>query len=579
MNRRIDGWRLLVTLPLLAQVALANAETCESAVQRLEKRYNDTSDYCVGANGERQAAHFCNGLTMRGVRRPEDNGGKAGDFFVFDTPPNSLASGASAATYARADIKFRDPVVMGGDDWPTYGIGMVVKPAWETENSADKVYLDCAIPADAWAYDRADKGCGDNSKTPRNEGRCADEQVNGDNWTDKFFNPNLNRPEYIGGESCAFDMRTENSAESSQAFAEFLKARRAMEAQPNQRVAFNTYPEVRFSNPQSGIVPVDAFYYTTSENRAAALKNQAEYKQKTGRDVAVVQVRFPKNQNEKVTFSCDAKADPVPPAEPAPGAKAGEVAAGGWGTGGDPKQCSKYFEDVVWIRRYDSYLGRWVDSVSVTPTDCGRQIGPDQTDKAFAELKQKALALPGGAEKWNNRDDTLRRQYVCHIALVVNGLPVRYKENYNLEPIRTNVSHEQSLADGCNTPRTDDGMIGGWGHEGSSQCKQYVSSVRWVARKFAEYGDQTIMSLEVIPTECGRKIGADQTDKMMAEIKQKALAEKRGAEFWGGRDRSMRLQTICLMKKHRDKREWNIEQLRPDNLTVEQYEAADCNPK
>ncbi len=580
MKRRTDGLALAMALPLLAQTALALAESCEDAVKRLEERYTKTEDYCVGQNGERQSAQFCSGLTIRGVKRPEESGGKPGDYYVFGISPNAQEVGSSAATYARADIKFRDIVVMGGDNWQMFNSGIVVRSAWDTPNTADKVYIDCSFPADAWAYDRGDKGCGDNSKTPEHEGRCVDAGINGQNWSDKYFLPNLNQSEYIGGTSCAFDSRTENNIDSSNAFKDFLDARRAMEAVPNQTTAFNTYPEVRFSNPQSGITPVDVFYYTSADGREAALKNQAEYKQKTGLDVAVVQFDFPDAPDERLTFSCDAKPDPAPAPVPAPGTSPDKLAEGGWGTGDDPKQCSSYFKEVSWINRGDLYLGDRVNSVSVVPTDCGREIGPDQTDAAFAELKRKALALEGGAEKWKDRDQTLRRQFVCHLTLDADGEPVRYKHEYNLEPDRSYVSHEESLAQRCNPPQTDDGKVGGWGPNKSPQCTQYVQSVQWVARTFAEYPGEKIQSLKIVPTECGRKIGPDQTDKLMAEIKRKALAaDPNGAKYWGNKDPSMRNQTICLMKHFRNNTDWNIESKRPNETPLAQVEAAQCNHK
>lgn len=581
MKRRIEGWTLLMALPLLAQTTLAGAETCDQTVQEIEQSYNKVVDTCPGANGEPQAALFCSGWVMRGTKRPEHFGQPAGSFYPWQTSPNAQAVGTTAATYVRADIGFKDFTVMG-DEWTNFNDGYILESAWDVANDEDKSFPACAAPSDMWAYDRSDQGCGDNTKTAEDEGpSCAAQGIDGNTWKGKYYDPYKNgETQYIGGKSCAFDMRTLDNQKSSDAFLQFLRARRAMQDDPSSNTAFNTYPEVRITNPKSGNAAVKAFFYTDAAGRESALKNQQEYKQVTGKDVPIVQVGFPQNKGDKMTFSCDAKPAPGPAPVPSPSTSPAEVAAGGWGTGDDPKQCASYIQEVTWINRWDYYLGRHVDSVSVIPTDCGREIGPDQTDKAFAELKQKATALPGGASKWNQRDGTLRRQFVCHIALVENGLPVRYKREYNLEPVRSEVSHDQSLADGCNPPLTDDGKIGGWGPEGSPQCTQYVSSVKWVPRKFAEYGDKTIMSLEVTPTDCGRKIGPDQTDRMMAEIKKKALAaDKRGAEYWGAKDDSMRRQTACLIKLHRDKPTWNIESIRPNGVSAAQAEAAQCNFK
>lgn len=581
MKRSTNGWTLLMAVPFLTQVAVAQAASCEDTVQQIEAFYNKTVDSCPGNNGEVQAAFNCSGLIARGTKRPEDNGGQAGDYYVWQTSPKSREQGTIAATYLRKDIVFAD-VQVNGDVWPSFNNGFLLMPPWLVANQADRSYIDCAIPADAWAFDRGDKGCGDNQRTPAVEGKCAEMGVNGQNWVEKYFEPyKYSQTELIGGTSCAFDLRTTDGASSADAFKQFLDARKAMQSVPDQDTAFGSYPEVRYTNPSSNESVPWAFYYTDPAGREGALKNQAEYKQAKGVDVPVIQVQFPRDKNSQATFSCEAGPTPGPAPVPEPDTSAADLAAGGWGTGDDPKKCSRYFDSVIWINRWDDYLKQHVDSVSVTPSACGREIGADQTDAAMAEMKQKASAVPDGAKKWGDRDATLRRQYVCHITLVENGLPVRYKQEYNLEPIRSNVSHEQSLADKCNSPVTEGKPGDGWGPGGSEQCSQYVRSVKWRLRTdFAEYKNQPIMSLEVTPTDCGRNIGPDQNARMMAEIKKKALAaDKKGAEYWGAKDDSMRRQTVCLMKLYRDKPTWNIESIRPNGVSAEKAEAANCNFK
>lgn len=585
MNRRIDGWTLLMALPLLAQTTLADAAGCEETLQQIQEFYNNTVDSCPGANGEAQAAYNCSGLIARGTKRPEYSGGKAGDYYIWETSPKSQAQGTIAASYLRKDIIFAD-VHVKGDMWTNFNDGFVVKPPWFVSNEKERSYIACAYPSDAWADNRGNQGCGDNSKTPEAEGACEGQGVTGQNWTQQYFEPyKYSQSELIGGKSCAFDLRTEDGAKSTQQFKQFLDARKAMQNVPDQDTAFGSYTEVRYTNPENNKSVPWAFYYTDPEGRDAALKNQEEYKQQTGIDVPVIQIHFPQNKDSQATFSCEAGPQPGPAPVPTADTNAADVAAGGWGTGDDPKKCSRYFDSVIWINRQDSHLDQAVDSVSVTPSACGREIGADQTEAAMAEMKQKATSVPGGAAKWGDRDATLRRQYVCHIVLEENGLPVRYKQEYNLEPIRSYVSHEESLAQKCNPAVTDKppangAAPGGFGPGGSAQCSQYISSVKWVPRKFGEYGNQTIMSLEVTPTECGRKIGPDQTEKLMAEVKRKALAaDPRGAEYWGVKDDSMRRQTVCLMKLYRDKPTWNIESIRPNGVSAAQAEAAQCNFK
>ncbi|MNO02354.1 hypothetical protein D3C81_2227310 [compost metagenome] len=66
----------------------------------------------------------------------------------------------------------------------------------------------------------------------------------------------------------------------------------------------------------------------------------------------------------------------------------------------------------------------------------------------YAELVRKYGADP----RWSGAKygGGMRRQLVCHLTHVSKGQEVRYKPVYNLEPSRPDVSHDQSLAQGCN---------------------------------------------------------------------------------------------------------------------------------
>lgn len=573
MKRCINGWTLLMALPLLAQTVLVQAAVCQDTLKQIQAFYDATPDTCPGSNGEPQAAYNCSGLIIRGAMRAEDTGGKAGDYYIWQSSPKAREQGTISASYLRSDINFKDLTVKG-EKVTEYTSGLIATPPWLITDPAARSYVDCAFPADAWSYDRGDKGCGDNSKTAEVESTCDSMGVNGQNWASRYFEPNMssNLP-LAGGTSCSFDLRTTDGARSSDQFRQFLEARKSMQNVPNQDAAFNSYTEVRMTNPSNDELIPWAFFYSDPKGLDAARKNQADYKQQKGVEVPVIRIQYPQDKNGKATFSCDAG--------PATSPTTPETNAGGWGPN-KSKQCSQYFEKVEWISRPDPSFPGSTDSVSLVPTACGREIGADQTDAAMAEMKRKATALPGGVEKWGDRDMTLRRQFICHLTLVENGLPVRYKEVINIEPKRSYVSHEQSLRDKCNTPYSDQ-VTEGWGPNNSKQCSQYVQSVKWVTRKFAEYGNEDIKSLEVTPTKCGRNINQNDPaalKAMMDEIKRKALADdEQGKVYWGAKDPAMSKQVACLAKLFRDKGTWNIESKRSNDLTAAEYEAKQCNPK
>ena len=217
-------------------------------------------------------------------------------------------------------------------------------------------------------------------------------------------------------------------------------------------------------------------------------------------------------------------------------------------------------------------------TLSVTPTDCGRQIGPDQTEKLMTELKKDALAEPDGAKYWGDRDETLRRQAICHMALVEkdeqgNDFHVRNKPQWNLEAVRPLVTHEQALKDSCNPVRVDPPL------NPPKQCPDYIKSVKWVERTdFKEFKNEPTQSLEVVYNDCALKFGEDKTAAVMAEMKQKAIdADQKGAKYWGDKDESMRRQAICLNVKFAGKNPVYLESRRPNGVSQEQVNKMNCN--
>ncbi|WP_175650124.1 DUF2599 domain-containing protein [Pseudomonas sp. Marseille-P9899] len=576
MNRLVP----LMALPFLMQATLAHAQSCAEALKTVEQLYNNTVDQCVGANGEPTPASDCSGLMVRGTERPEASGGNAGDWYVWNDSPGVKERGTTAATFVRKDILNREIVVFK-DGWRNYNSGYIVKSG----PNEPKTRAACAAPADLWGDERADQGCGDNKKTAEIEQFCQDALKDNKTWVDTYFKPNMTEnTEYIGGKSCTYNMRNMSDAERAQAFKSFLEARRDFQNVPNQDIAFNSYTEVRIPSTADNERPILAFHCTDNDSCADAVKNQTEYKQVTGKDVPIIKITFPKDKNTAATFSCDADPRPAPVPATGVGLTDAQKEAGGWGKGSDPKQCARYFDSVTWINRWDDYLKAFVDSVSAVPSECGRIIGPDQTDKAFRELEQKGKAAPGGAKKWSDRSETLRRQYVCHLALTVkdaNGSDseVRYKHEYNLEPVRPYVSHEQSIRDNCNSIKAD-APVGGGGGGTPAQCPDYIKSVKWMDRTYAEYPGRKIKALEVTYNDCAFGFGPDKTAAVMAEMKKKALAaDPQGAKYWGDKDTTMRRQSICLAQKYAKKNPVYVESVRPNEATQEQVNAADCNPK
>ncbi|MCU1719739.1 DUF2599 domain-containing protein [Pseudomonas sp. 5P_5.1_Bac1] len=576
MRRRIDRLIPLLALPFMLQATFVHAESCEETLKVVQELYNNEASNCMSLTGDRSVrnpASDCSGLLVRGTMRPErqETPQPAGTYYVWNSSPTAVKLGTTAASWMRSDIKYQTPGV-------SHHNGMLLYPTHYTPAGKTPVNIDCAFPIDGYTDSRNDNGCGDNDRTPNVEKSCQQEGVNGSNWKASEFDPFGGVDPARNMSLCGFDMRGLSDEQRTDAFQQFMQSRKSIEGSEG---AFFWQTEVRFKNPEKDKAPVMAFFFSeeTGTNVEDAWKNAEEYKQVTGEERPVIKINFPNDPSSKATFSCATK--PAP--KPEPVIEPDKPVAGGWGTGTDPKQCSQYIDSVKWISRWDPGFNKEVMSLSVTPTACGREVGPDQTEKLIAEMKQKALAEKDGAKYWGDRDQTLRRQAVCHITLVEkdkqgNDFQVRNKETWNLEPVRPYVSHEQSLRDGCNSVKVDGGAGGTGG--APAQCPDYIKSVKWMDRTYAEYPGKKIKALEVTYNDCALGFGPDKTDAVMAEMKRKALAaDPQGAKYWGDKDISMRRQSICLAQKYTKKNPVYLESIRPNEASQEQVNAADCNHK
>jgi len=113
---------------------------------------------------------------------------------------------------------------------------------------------------------------------------------------------------------------------------------------------------------------------------------------------------------------------------------------------------------------------------------------------------------------------------------------------------------------------------------GSDRCAQYVQSARW-HKRFDSGFRRDIMALEVVPTECGRKILSDQTNNFLNELVAKHYLDPEWANNPDNQINninSMRRQLVCYMTIARSKASWFIEPSRP-YTTHERSVAARCN--
>ncbi|WP_434560465.1 DUF2599 domain-containing protein [Pseudomonas sp. R1-6] len=107
---------------------------------------------------------------------------------------------------------------------------------------------------------------------------------------------------------------------------------------------------------------------------------------------------------------------------------------------------------------------------------------------------------------------------------------------------------------------------------GDVVCKRYIDSASW-EKRFDPGLNAQAWTLSVIPTDCGRSIGAGQTEAFYSEM----LRNYGNSAEWKERDGGgMRRQLVCLISTVRTKDVWNLEPFRP-YTTHEKAVAAGCN--
>ncbi|CAK9889147.1 MULTISPECIES: DUF2599 domain-containing protein [Pseudomonas] len=410
MQRRLNQVMPLLGFALLAQAMSAHAESCAETLKQVESLYNKTVSSC----GEDPASD-CSGLLVRGTHRADPAKGQKWD--VWNPSPKAKELGTFAASWMRADgISYEDPGMSTQNGYLITPVDLVRKP--ETP-----VHVYCAFPNDAWTDFRDDRGCGNNNNTGQTEAVCQAMKPPIDSanaWVAHFTKFNNDRKQ--DQLQCGFNMRNPmSSKERVQAFENFMGARRVINTRE-----FQTQTEFRLGNPKDDELPILAFFYSDQRGLKDAQLNQQDYLNKTGKQRNIIKIDFPKTPNGKATFSCAAA--PLPPTK---------------------LFCDKYIQSSTWVKRPDPVLGPDTWSLQVVPTDCGRKITDDETDRMFAELYNKHK----NDDQWRQysiNGGSIRRQLVCHLAAVFDGRPVRNKPEWNLEPARPYVDQQKAVAMQCN---------------------------------------------------------------------------------------------------------------------------------
>ena len=112
-------------------------------------------------------------------------------------------------------------------------------------------------------------------------------------------------------------------------------------------------------------------------------------------------------------------------------------------------------------------------------------------------------------------------------------------------------------------------------------CERYVESATWVERDDPGFRKK-IMTLEVVPTDCGRKIQDNQTNNFFNELVVDHYLDSEWKDNPDNRDSnigSMRRQLVCHFNVARNKPEWNLEPSRPYTSNEDSIARAAITPE
>ncbi|MBP1127948.1 MULTISPECIES: DUF2599 domain-containing protein [Pseudomonas] len=359
----------------------------------LRTRYHDTRMSCTRYSAP---GFTCNGVIFRAtIPSP--------DYKFWDPSPKAKASGGWSYSYLRRDAKFKRLVRDENN-------GNIIFPPLLTPPDKTPVHVLCAFPEDGGTDTRDRQGCGV-STSATSDSRICHEQgiVNANQWLAKHKKDRLSNVN-----QCAFNVRDDANEKGTQSFEAFIEATGKDSDTFDQQ---NEFRLATWDSTKPETLPIQALFYL-KDGLADAQFDQNDYRDATGTCLPIIKMTLPQSLSQDATFDYlpgDQKCSSTPAAE--------------------------YIQSAEWVKRHDPGTGKDEWSLSITPTQLGKDAKADRTDAVLAELQRKF----GNDPQWKNNDGGgMRRQLVCHYVIA------RDKSPWNLEPYRKDTSEAAAEAAGCN---------------------------------------------------------------------------------------------------------------------------------
>ncbi|WP_166650572.1 DUF2599 domain-containing protein [Pseudomonas graminis] len=394
----------VVTYSSVGAILTAHAGIGEDTARQMAEYYSSTVQDC----GPNRPAYLCSGLMLRGTEH-------SSNFYVWNPSPTSIKNKGVSFSYIRKDAKYDRLGLLKYN-------GYAVKPS-DAPSAANDIKLQvlCMFPLDAWTDNRDSSGCGDNKDTAETEQLCNLSGVDtAQKWVNQFKAFPLSKDYKKARErSCGYDVKTTLGSVAIKNFNTSLEAMGLL-----GDISFHRQSEIRVSTwdqNQQDKLPIFAFIYTKPVGLASARLDQNDmYTKSTNyRWIPVIKVTLPSKS------SADAKFEYLPQDQMI-----------------DPSRssaCNKYFEKVEVKNVYVKEIGANRPQLSITQTECAKQMSDTEITKAMAELTAYRT------DDWPlSRDKSVQAQLQCLRANYPNN------SSWNIEPFRPYVNAQQMSKVRCN---------------------------------------------------------------------------------------------------------------------------------
>ncbi|MNJ44908.1 hypothetical protein D3C77_399800 [compost metagenome] len=246
----------------------------------LTARYNDTQQNCRGSAS--MPAFLCSGVILRITTFSTA-------YDAWDPSDNAIAKKGVSFSYLRKDSKFQRMPWNGTN-------GFVLYPIFGAP--PDKIDPDvlCSYPIDGWTDTRNER-CGTYPNNPTSQPCELQNITTYTQWLALYT-----QQAAANAKLCAFNVRDDRNQLAGPAFYASLLAKSNGAPGDLRFVQHNELVIAPWAKGQAKVLPLQAFFYTTSAGLAEAKRNRASFLSKAGTSLPLIKVTLPQTTAQDAQF-------------------------------------------------------------------------------------------------------------------------------------------------------------------------------------------------------------------------------------------------------------------------------------